>query len=289
MAKPCSTLRRSLAKHNRTILITGATGTTGLRLAHRLADANQAVLLTYHSRPVPKPFVGARFDWFDPSTYANPFNIENHISSIYIVCPTVGDMLGAVRPFLDYCLTKGVKRFVLLGGTATPKGSIALGKVHEYIVNLGVDYCVKISNRDFLRGIRDEDMIGSATKDGRIPFVCADDIVDVAFNALNDKESHNTEHIIIGPELFNYEEVASLFSRILGRQIIHKRLTDQECVDAYMAHGVEKAAAEALLLMEKFVAEGGEEALFKGDEIKFIGRRRLADYIATHKHLWAPH
>ncbi|KAG6813060.1 hypothetical protein H0H92_014332 [Tricholoma furcatifolium] len=287
-----------------TILITGGTGNTGLRLARRLREANHSVLLTHHSRPVPEPFVSARFNWFDPSTYENPFLAAHDIDRIYVVCPPVGDALGATRPFLDFAVAKGVKRLVLLGGTAMPKGSGVLGKVHEYIVNLGVDYCIlrpswfigKMSTEnfenDYLRTIRDEDLFGTVMGDGRIPLISVDDIVDVAFSALCDGQSHNTEHVIVGPELFSYDEVYSyllaalLFSKVLGRQILHKRLTEAEYIKGYIALGCDQALAEALLLIENHVAAGKEEALFHEEGVKIIGRRRLVDYVEARREIW---
>lgn len=56
--------------------------------------------------------------------------------------------------------------------------------------------------------IRREDIIVSAARDGRIPWVSVDDIADVAFAALTDEESHNKDHIIVGPELLSYDEVS---------------------------------------------------------------------------------
>ena len=60
-----------------------------------------------------------------------------------------------------------------------------------------------------LSGIINDDTVMTATEDGRIPFVSADDIADVAFRALTDKESHNTEHLIVGPELYSHDEVCA--------------------------------------------------------------------------------
>ena len=62
-----------------------------------------------------------------------------------------------------------------------------------------------------LSGIVNDDTVMTATEDGRIPFVSADDIADVAFRALTDKESHNTEHLIVGPELYSHDEVCAQF------------------------------------------------------------------------------
>ncbi len=55
--------------------------------------------------------------------------------------------------------------------------------------------------------IRDDDMIITATGEGKVPFVSADDIAAVAFRALTDEVPHNTDHLILGPELFSYDDV----------------------------------------------------------------------------------
>jgi festuclavine dehydrogenase len=55
--------------------------------------------------------------------------------------------------------------------------------------------------------IRDSSQIITAAGDGKVPFVSADDIAHVALRALTDEKSHNTDHLILGPELFTYDEV----------------------------------------------------------------------------------
>lgn len=52
-----------------------------------------------------------------------------------------------------------------------------------------------------------QDKIYSATGDGKVPFVSADDIARVAFHALTDDEPHNTDHLVLGPELLSYGDV----------------------------------------------------------------------------------
>ncbi|KAG6865569.1 hypothetical protein C0991_001462 [Blastosporella zonata] len=276
-----------------TILITGGTGNTGMHIAKRLYDAKYPVLLTQHSKPVPPPFTGVQFDWFDETTYENPFT-GHTIESIYIVCPPVYDMLAATRPFIDLCVEKKVKRFVLISGTAVPKGSPIMGKVHEYIVGLKVDYCVlrptgfqELFDTAFLTSIRDGNYVASAAKDGREPLVAVDDIATVGFEALTDEKSHNTEHIIVGPELFSYDQAVALISEVIGRKIVHKRLRDQQCLDMHLATGAEPKLAEALLGIDKFMAEGKEEALFFTYP-RIVGYGRFIDYLHAHKEIWAP-
>lgn len=57
--------------------------------------------------------------------------------------------------------------------------------------------------------INEKDKIYSAAGDGKIPFISADDIARVAFHALTDQKPHNTEHLILGPELLTYDNVRS--------------------------------------------------------------------------------
>jgi festuclavine dehydrogenase len=64
------------------------------------------------------------------------------------------------------------------------------------------------SEQQHLPTIRDASQIITAAGDGKLAFVSADDIADVAFHALTDDKAHNTDHLILGPELFTYDEVS---------------------------------------------------------------------------------
>ena len=64
------------------------------------------------------------------------------------------------------------------------------------------------SEMQHLSTIRDEDKIITATSEGKLPFVSADDIAAVAFRALTDEVSSNTDHLILGPELLSYDDVS---------------------------------------------------------------------------------
>jgi uncharacterized protein YbjT (DUF2867 family) len=53
------------------------------------------------------------------------------------------------------------------------------------------------------------------------PFVSADDVAAVAFRALTDEVAHNTDHLLLGPELLSYDDVSyslfiSIFLRLLS-------------------------------------------------------------------------
>jgi festuclavine dehydrogenase len=49
--------------------------------------------------------------------------------------------------------------------------------------------------------------IFTATHDGKIPFISADDIAEVAYHALIDEKAPNCDLRILGPEILTYDDV----------------------------------------------------------------------------------
>jgi festuclavine dehydrogenase len=60
--------------------------------------------------------------------------------------------------------------------------------------------------------ICNEDKIITATGNGKVPFVSADDIAAIGYRALTDEVPHNTDHLILGPDLLSYGDVCSRFN-----------------------------------------------------------------------------
>jgi festuclavine dehydrogenase len=58
-----------------------------------------------------------------------------------------------------------------------------------------------------LEGISSDGKIFSVTGDGKIAWIAAADVVAIACCALVDEISHDTEHIILGPELLTHADV----------------------------------------------------------------------------------
>lgn len=101
------------------------------------------MLLTSRSGVAPSPFPAVRFDWFDSTTYDNPFQIATEpIDRVYLVAPPVVDSLTPMKAFIDFAIKKNVKRFVLLSATVFIRSKHLVGHVHEYLASIGVDYCV---------------------------------------------------------------------------------------------------------------------------------------------------
>jgi festuclavine dehydrogenase len=117
------------------------------------------------------------------------------------------------------------------------------------------DMAENFSEMEHGHSIRSEDRILTATGEGKVSFVSADDIAAVAFRALTDEVLHNTDHLILGPELFSYDDVklapisptihtltapqvAEILTKKLGREITHVKLTEDELADAMTNFGI---------------------------------------------------
>ncbi|KAF8189350.1 hypothetical protein BJ912DRAFT_1059180 [Pholiota molesta] len=279
-----------------TILLTGGTGKTGTLLADALHAANLPFIIATRSGKAPAPYKAVTFDWNDPTTFENPFKADPNIDRVYIVGPAHAyDHLTPVRPFIDLAKAKGVKRFVLLSASQEGPDGALLGAVHKYLIDIGVDYAVlrptwfqQNFGTNVVVPIRDGNHIFSATRDGRIPFVSADDIAEKAFEALTVEPSLNKDVLIFGPELLSFDEVAKLFSSILGREITHKRISTDELEKIFSDLRVSDGKYAAYYAnMENNASKGVEEDLFNSsDDKKFVGKRRLEEYIRANRELW---
>ncbi|TFK38004.1 hypothetical protein BDQ12DRAFT_735923 [Crucibulum laeve] len=279
-----------------TILITGGTGKSGLKLAKLLQDANYPFLIASRAGAAPAPFKAVRFDWLDATTFENPFTADPSIDRIYLIGPTVDDMFDRVKPFIDLAFSKGVRRFVLLSGALAltlAGGNHPHKLIYQHLLSIGAEYSILrptwfMDNFStvFSHSIKNEDHVFSLAEDGRIPFVATQDIAQAAFDVLVAENAPNNMPYLVGPELLSYDEAAEVFTEVLGRKIIHKRNTREEQIQFYQQRlGGTKAYAEMLSdLEDKLVAQGSEVVVFNTDPSeKVVGQVKLRDYIIANK------
>lgn len=275
-------------------LITGGTGTTGSRVAAALTDQGMSVS-TGSRTPAPgTPQV--RFDWTDPTTHGPALTGTDRV---YLV-PPIGDPAPArlMVPFVERALKAGVRRFVLLSSSAIAEGDPGAGEVHQALRQLTPEWAVlrpswfmqNFVTPGHLHGesIRTEDEIVTATGQGRVAFVDADDIAAVAVRALTDERPHNTDHLITGPEALSYADVAEAVSKVSGRVIRHRPVPVAEFRERLTTIGIPQAFARMLAAMDDAIAHGSEDRVDPAVE-RITGRpaRAFADFAARHATEWA--
>lgn len=131
------------------VLLTGGTGKTSIRMARLLQEAKIPFLLASRKAEskAPSGMQGTKFDWFDSSTYENPFKHKfpngESISAVYLIAPETRNPVTSINAFIDLAVQKyNVKRFVLMTGASVTKGGFHVGKVWQHMDDLGLEYCV---------------------------------------------------------------------------------------------------------------------------------------------------
>ncbi|MER5966060.1 NAD(P)H-binding protein [Streptomyces sp. NPDC002057] len=248
-----------------TILVIGATGTTGRRTAARLTAAGHRVRAAGR-RATPLPGTDpVRFDWYDPETFDRALDGADRV---YLV-PPVGDPEPApvMLPFLRRARAAGVRRAVLLSSSAIPEGGPAVGAVHRALPGLFDEWAV-LRPSWFMQNftgahahadsIREEGTIRTAAGDGRVGFVDADDIAAVAAHALTDERAPDTDLVLTGPEALSHDAVAAIATRVTGRPVVHHRLAHDELRDR-LAAVMPPEFATLLADMDRAIARGAED------------------------------
>jgi ergot alkaloid biosynthesis protein len=239
------------------ILVTGGTGKTGRRVSEQLAAAGAEVRVASRGGPHP-------FDWSAPETWGAALD---GVSAAYLVPPPGGDVSAAMIAFAQAAMTRGVRRFVLLSGSPMPEGGPGVGQTHRWLRENAADWAVlrpswfmqNFSEGQHLAVIRDEGVIYSATEDGRIPFIDAEDIAASAVAALTGPAALNRDFILTGPDPITYDAVARHISEAAGRSITHRRLSAEALAAWYRSIGRPALLAQMLGMMDTLIAGGAED------------------------------
>lgn len=246
-------------------LVIGATGTTGRRVTAGLVARGRRVKAAGRSATPVEGTRAVRFDWNEPTTWDDALA---GVDRAYLV-PPIGsfDPAAAMLPFLRLARSTGMRRAVLLSSSAIPAGGPAVGQVHEALPGLFEEWAVLrpswfmqnfAGSAPHARSIREDGAILTASGQGRVGFVDAEDIAAVAVRALTDEQAPNTDLILTGPQALSHDEVAATIAEVTGRPVEHRHLTFEQLRDRWAAE-IPLEFATMLAGMDRAIAEGAED------------------------------
>jgi len=218
-----------------TFIIGGDTGNIGSILAKIFHEhGTPFVVGARDPSRAPGHYKSVAFNWNDPTTFENPFKADPTVDRVYFTAPPAFKPLPIAKPFLDYAVSKGVKRFVFVGASSfkcDANGPLT-SPIWHYLANLGLGYVI-LQPTWFTGGSRLSSVVGgqadsyppenfftfhthtiknagyffSVKEDARIPLVSVKDVAEVAADYLTKEESLDGGLLILGPELLTYDEV----------------------------------------------------------------------------------
>lgn len=199
------------------ILVLGATGKTGSRIANRLEQKGLSVRRGSRSAAIP-------FDWEDRDTWAAALDGVSSVYISYYPDIAVPGAVETVAAFVEQARVAGVAKLVLLTG----RGEYHAQQAEEVVRNSGLRFTIVRAAwfaQNFSEGALHETvMAGLLPMPGgevREPIVDVDDIADVAVAALSESGHDGELYEVTGPRLMTFAEMAAELSVASGRQVAH--------------------------------------------------------------------
>jgi uncharacterized protein YbjT (DUF2867 family) len=267
-------------------LVLGATGTTGRRVADRLAARGVATRLGSRSGEPP-------FDWADETTW--PAVLHDVTAAYLVFYPDLvaPGALDSVRRFAGAAVAGGVRRLVLLSGRGEELAQLA----EQAVLASGVDativrcaFFAQNSEKGFEEFIRAGTVALPAPEVGE-PFVDADDIADVVVAALTEDGHAGELYELTGPRLLTFEESVAEIAKATGRDIGYQRVAAAEFIAGLVEQGIPEEEAAVFAEIFGTVLDGRNAHLTDGVR-RALGRppRDFADYArdAAATGVWNP-
>ncbi len=259
------------------ILVIGATGKSGSRIAARL-DA-----LGFPVRPGSRR-AAIPFDWQKPATWAPALDGAAAAYVSYFPDIAVPGAVETVAAFAASARAAGLKRLVLLTG----RGERHAQEAEEIVRNSGIGFTIIRAAwfaQNFSEGaLRDPVMAGVLPMPGgdiREPIVDVDDIADVAVAALTENGHEGRLYEVTGPRLMSFADMAAELSAATGRRIAHLPIS----YDAFHAALLPSQGAEIAGILTQIAREtlDGRNARLAGGIEQALGRppRSFAAFAAS--------
>ena len=236
------------------ILVTGASGKTGRRVAANLLQRGVDVRAVSRKSALP-------FDWNDQSTWRSALR---GVNAAYIVHPGLGMAAAAdqVRDFAKAAAAAGLAKAVLV---CTPDDgsefSQSMRAAEQHIVEAGLSltslrlrWFFQNFSEDFLHPYVLSGELRLSAGDGKEAFVDADDIAEVAAAALTDDRHNGHSYEVTGPRLLSFTEIAAEISRGTGHAVKYVPLDPDTFMAEQLAQGVPADWAHTLNSMYQDVA-----------------------------------
>ncbi len=133
-------------------------------------------------------------------------------------------------------------------------------------------------------GIRRDGVIALPAGDGRIPFIDARDIADVAVQLLLDSSMGCRTLILTGPEALSHADVAGIIAACTQRDVRYRNVSNEEFRSRLIADGMPADYADLVVAMFPVVRSGRSAATTRHVE-EVLGRaaRSFQDYARDYR------
>jgi len=251
------------------ILITGASGSVGKAVLQEASRKEPKVRAMYRSKEeAAKAPSGSEAVLAD---YANKQSLRDAldgVTSVYVVCSPIPQLVELESNVLDVCKESGVKHVVL--SSAMGAGDYGKSfpswhrKVEDKLKGTGMSYTILRPN-GFLQNIvvynapsiRAQGTFYAAMGDAKVSYLDVGDIAVVAVKALKGGAHAGKTYELNGPEAISNQELARRISKVTGRTVNYVDIPESAQREAMLGMGMPAWQVTALLELQQYYKQGG--------------------------------
>ena len=252
---------------NMTVVVTGASGRTGSRVARSAEAAGLTVRAASRSQG---------FDWADRSTWAQVLRGADAAYLVYpsdIGAPGAAEAVGALS---RAAVGAGVRRLVLLSSRGQDRARDAEEALHasgaDWTVVRAAWFSQNFSEGPLVEELRLSGELVFPAGAVREPFVDVRDIGDVVATALASGDRCVGETITVsGPRLLTFGEAVAEIAKATGRELTYRAVSAKEYGERLAAFGVPEGEVGALVEAFEQLLDGRNAHLSVGVQ-QVLGR-----------------
>jgi uncharacterized protein YbjT (DUF2867 family) len=270
-------LTRSMTENTRnmTVVVTGASGRTGSRVAQAVRAAGPEVRAVSRARG---------FDWEDPTTWAKALRDADAAYLMYpsdVGSPAAVEGVGALA---REAVGLGVRRLVLLSA----RGETQALATEEALKSSGADWTV-VRATWFAQNFSEGPLVAELRRGelafpaGEVlePFLDVRDIAEVVAVALTSEERYVGRTLeLTGPRLLSFRDAVAEIAEATGRELTYVPVAPRDYGEALVGFGVPPEEAEFLVEVFEGLLDGRNAHLTDGVR-EVLGRspREFGDFV----------
>ena len=252
---------------NDPILVIGATGKTGRRVATQLETLGHSVRRGSRNSATP-------FDWEAPETWAPALTGTKSAYVTYFPDLAFPGAVEKLESLVKTAKSSGVEKLVLLSGRGEHHARLG----EQVVQNSGMTYTLVRAAwfaQNFSEGyLRDPVLAGVLPMPGgdiKEPIIDIRDIADVAVAALTEDGHENQLYEVTGPRLMSFSNMADELAYAIGRQVRHIPISFEDFHANVAASGGD-FVADVFTAIARETLDGRNAHLTDGVE-RAIGRK----------------
>ncbi|MEI5097885.1 NAD(P)H-binding protein [Streptomyces sp. PmtG] len=269
------------------ILVTGATGRTGSRVAAAAREAGLTVRAASRSGEV-------RFDWNDPATWTDALRGADAAYLAYLPdvgAPGAADAVGALS---RRAAELGVRHLVLLSARGEDQAhaterAVAESGVERWTVVRASWFAQNFSEGPLVEGMLAGELVFPA---GEVlePFIDVRDIADVVVAVVTAGERYAGRVLeVSGGRLLSFGDAVAEISAVSGRGLVYVPVGARAYGDALAGFGVPEGEVEFLVELFETNLDGRNAYVSDGvREVLGRGPREFSEFVRESVGVWQP-